>query len=178
MARDINDLSFDSETSFLTTIAFNSEPESESRKYANSDLVRDWLVMSALAGSGVPMNTDLDNAFGLAFNRLVEGLQTGLVQLDYAPIDRETLDIPPADHPHYMQALLYWSSRLECTTSVLVEAHARLGRSPTAENAGIATRRIEKEERLLGTWQGNAHGPHGTAETMPMFQTTEAFSKH
>ena len=163
-------LPFSSDTSFLTTVAIDTFADDKSCRYANSELVRDWLVMAALASSGVPMSAGLHNDFALAFNRLVCGLQQGLVQLDYAPIDRTTLDIPPADHPHYMQALLYWSSRLECTPSVLVEAHARLGKSPTARNARLATRRIEKEDRLVGTWLGDAQNPHGTAHTMPMLQ--------
>lgn len=149
------------------------------RTYANNELVRDWLVLRALAGSGVAMSGgDLQGDLGSAFARVAGGLANGAFELDYQPLDEDTVEIPAFDHPHHTQAMLYWSTRLGCTLSVLAEAHSRLGKSPTVEKACLAAKRIEKEERLTATWVGDAHGPYGTAHTMPMFQPTATQAMH
>ncbi|MDO9404744.1 MAG: hypothetical protein Q7T87_12000 [Polaromonas sp.] len=155
-------------TSGWNTLQFQDE-----RKYANNEMVREWLVLRALAGSGVQMSGgDLQGDLGAAFTKVREGLASGAFEIDYLPMDENTVDIPAFNHPHHTQAMLYWSTRLGCTLSVLAEAHSRLGKSPTVDKACLAAKRIEKEERLTATWRGDAHGPHGTAHTMPMFQPT------
>ncbi|RZJ16280.1 MAG: hypothetical protein EOO54_17265 [Haliea sp.] len=139
------------------------------RKFANNPLVRQWLVLRAIQSSGVQMyGRSLQKDLDFAFAEVAGAMGRGVIDMDYRPANPAAVDIPPFGHPHHIQAMLYWSTRLRCTLPVLTEAHERLGKCPSFESAGITVRRIEKEERLTATWANDVRRPHGMEPTMPM----------
>jgi hypothetical protein len=163
---------FSTETGRLAEI---TEPQ----KYVNSDAVRQWLVLMALSGkNNSPMTEDLSMGEALAFNNVCAGVQSGQIELDYAPANGQTLDIPRMDHPLYMQALLYWSTQLRCTVQVLAETHATLGSLPSLEQACTAVRQIEREAVITRSWRNSSKRRRSGGETIPMFQKTENQAKH
>ncbi len=75
--------------------------------YGASETVRELLVLLALSGSPLDRPDELERATSIAFGNVCHDISHGLVALGYRPFDLQTLDIPPIDHVHYMQALLY-----------------------------------------------------------------------
>ena len=113
--------------------------------YAASETVRELLVLLALSGSPLEKPAELERATAIAFGNVCHDIGHGLILMDYQPFDPQTLDIPPIDHPHHMQALLYWSCELGCTLSGLAEAHAQLGSHPRVAAVRAAMQRMDLE---------------------------------
>lgn len=161
--------------SSVSAFARLDDPDSAPpENYSKSQAVRAWLVYTALASNNLPMRPDLRASQKYAFRRVFEGLRRGLITLDFAPADEAVVEIPPINHPHYMQAMLYWCVRLDCNLSVLSEAYAQLGRAAPFEQMRVAAKRVQGEEKRARKvnkgWlrtEGHSSGP---AATMPMFR--------
>ncbi len=113
--------------------------------YGASEAVREWLVLLALSGSPLDRPDELERATSIAFANVCHDLSCGLVVMDYRPFDLQILNIPPIDHVHHMQELLYWSCELGCTLSRLAEAHAQLGSHPRVSAVRAAIGRMGSE---------------------------------
>ncbi|MDO9402578.1 MAG: hypothetical protein Q7T87_00945 [Polaromonas sp.] len=138
--------------------------------YSKSQDVRDWLVHTALAGNNIPLTPDLHASHAAAFRRAREGVRKGLIELDYAPADEQVVDVPPINHPHHMQAMLYWCVRLDCTLELMSEAYAQLGRGMAFDQVAVTVRRLEAEEsKNQRGWLRTRGRTISPAATMPMF---------
>ena len=140
--------------------------------YSRSGAVRDWLVYTALVGNNMPLTANMRASQEDAFARVFEGVRRGAITLDYSPAEDAVVDIPPINHPHYMQAMLYWCVRLDCTISVLSEAYAQLGRAAPVQHLRMTTRRVrieeEKTRKIDNGWQRTQGHSNGPAATLPM----------
>lgn len=141
----------------------------ETVPYARSEAVRELLVLLALSSSKVDMPKELGQAVAIAFGNVCHDLRHGLLALDYHPLDMGVMDIPSIDHPHYMQALLYWSNRADCTLDTLVDAHARLGSAPGVDSLLAAVKRISREALQGDSRTASTQRPRDVARTMLMF---------
>ena len=128
----------------------------------------------SLASSNVAMPADLQRALPLALEKVSQGVRSGMICLDYIPADARVVDIPVVSHPHYMQALMFWASRLDCTLERLVEAHARLGASPSIVNVSMVLAQIEREDAAPGTHFGSTMSAYQGQATMPVFANTRS----
>lgn len=146
----------------------------EPEHFRNSASVREALVLLALASSNVAMPADLQRALPLALEKVSQGVRSGMICLDYIPADARVVDIPVVSHPHYMQALMFWASRLDCTLERLVEAHARLGASPSIVNVSMVLAQIEREDAAPGTHFGSTMSAYQGQATMPVFANTRS----
>ncbi|MES2412875.1 MAG: hypothetical protein V4614_03685 [Pseudomonadota bacterium] len=123
-------------------------PDAQIQRYANSELVRQWLVLLALSSGKLNVDDEFKQRLAQAFSRVREGVRSGQVALDYRPADNQTLDMPKVSHPYYMQAVLYWSTRLDCNPAVFAEMHSLLGTSPSFEDATSTARQIQRGDRI------------------------------
>ena len=142
-----------------------------SSSFSESDSVKEWQLMLAASASATPGNTPTPRQIADAFDRVAYGVRHGLISIDYVPADAVSMDIPHVGHPHYMQAMVYWCVRLDCTLTVLCEAHARLGRSPSITNAQSAVQRVAHEETPV------ARQRSATPATVPMFERTRPYQR-
>lgn len=139
----------------------------EAIHYSRSEAVRDLLAMAELAKNDAAMGTEERMAMRDAFGKVMDGLRSGRLTLDYQPAaDGTTIDIPAVSHEHYMQALLYWCSRLKCTIPRLVDAYARLGARPTVEAMWAMVRRIEQEDAVAETAMASTAMPPDTRPSL------------
>lgn len=146
----------------------------ESQAYGASESVRELLVLLALSGSPLEKPAELERATAMAFANVCHDLWHGLILMDYQPFDPQTLDIPPIDHPHHMQALLYWSCELGCTLSGLAEAHAQLGSHPRVDAVRAAIKRMGTEASQGRTQAASTQRPAGVEPTRAMFADTHS----
>jgi hypothetical protein len=130
--------------------------------YTRSEAVRQLLTLVALTNDNAKAHPDMHVAMRGAFDNVMEGLRTGHLVLDYLPGAGAKVEIPPVSDPHYMQALLYWCSRLQCTLPRLVEAYARLGSQPSVEAMWATLRRIEQEDAVAETALASTRMPANT----------------
>lgn len=135
--------------------------------YTRSEAVRDLLALDQLEKSNASIGTDERMAMRDAFSKVMDGLRSGQLTLDYQPPeDGRTVDVPAASHEHYMQALLYWCSRLKCTIPRLVDAYSRLGARPTVEAMWAMVRRIEQEDAVAETAMASTAMPPDTRPSL------------
>lgn len=153
-------------------------PAGSARHFSNSDAVRQWLVLRALAEDSEGRKAGTPAALCEAYDRMAYGFRHDLIAIDYTPADDITLDIPNIDDPTYLQALVYWSVRMNCTLATLSEAHALLGANPSVDNASKAVARLEHEASCLDNWLGTLQMADPSPATVPMFEATRPVSKH
>ena len=145
-----------------------SKPTSE--PYSRSQDVRDWLVHTALAANNIPLTPALRASHATAFKRVCESVRQGRVKLDYEPLHDEVVDIPPINHAHHMQAMLYWCVRLDCTLALLSEAYAQLGRGVALSQVAATVKRLDDEESpAVKGWLRTLGRSISPAATIPMF---------
>lgn len=147
-------------------------PGPQPEHFRRSEVVRDALVLLALAGSNVALPNDLKQALPLALEKVSLGVKSGMICLDYVPSAARVVDIPVVSHPLYMQALIFWAARLDCTLERLVEAHARLGASPSVVNVSMVLAQIEREDAVPGTHFGSTMSAYHGQATRPTFANT------
>ncbi|MFC6282950.1 MULTISPECIES: hypothetical protein [Polaromonas] len=109
-------------------------PQNVEAHYSKSELVREFLVLHAFSGSRLSQVDRLEHAVAIAFDKVCRGIKQGLIELDYVPCESDRMNIPAIEHPHHMQALLYWCAQLGCTLHVLVDAYSTLGSTPSVES--------------------------------------------
>ncbi|RYX97015.1 MAG: hypothetical protein EOO28_04480 [Comamonadaceae bacterium] len=137
--------------------------------YRNSDTVLTWLVLFEVSKLHVVLPPALDHVLYVSFTNASQALRDGKIRIDYTPpVPETTFDLPEAKHPMYMQALLYWCTKFDCTPEVLVDAHSRLGRSATVARAFLEINGIKREE---GRGEGGSR-PGSNIGTMPAFLAT------
>lgn len=134
--------------------------------YGASETVRELLVLLALSGSPLDRPDELERATAIAFANVCHDLSCGLVAMDYHPFDPQTLDIPPIDHAHHMQALLYWSCELGCSLTSLTEAYAQLGSYPRVEAVKAILQRIATEDAQRRTRPATTQRFEGPGEPL------------
>ena len=149
-------------------------PAGSARHYTNSDSVRQWLVLRALSGDAEGQKAASQQALDMAFDRMAYGFKHELIELDYSPADGVTLDIPNIDDPTYLQAMVFWSVRMNCTLSTLSEAHALLGSHPSVKNTCRAVARLEHDAASDDRWAGTLQVGTDTPPTIAMFESTRA----
>ncbi len=142
--------------------------------YGSSDDVRELLALLAVPVNGMELADELQRARDAAFSNVIAKIGQGLIELDYQPFEKGTVDIPAIDHPHYMQALLYWSTLLHCTPAQLVDVYARLGSLASAESVFGLLRRIREEELVAGSTTEPTQRPQNLESTQPIFANTSA----
>jgi hypothetical protein len=140
----------------------------EAQAYGASEAVRELLVLLALSNSQLEKPAELEQATAMAFGNVCHDMKHGLVLLDYQPLDPQTLDIPPTDHPQHMQALLYWSCQLDCTLSGLAEAHAQLGSHPRVSAVRAVMQRMVSEASKVRMQAASTQRPADVVPTMAM----------
>lgn len=88
-------------------------PQNVEAHYSKSELVREFLVLHAFSGSRLSQVDRLEHAVAIAFDKVCRGIKQGLIELDYVPCESDRMNIPAIEHPHHMQALLYWCAQLD-----------------------------------------------------------------
>ncbi|MDO9405582.1 MAG: hypothetical protein Q7T87_16230 [Polaromonas sp.] len=136
--------------------------------YSDSDLVLTWLVLFEVSSLHVALPPALEHVLDIAFKKVVKAFAEDRIKIDYVPKSTQTLDLPDARSPMYMQALLYWCAKLDCTPDVLFDAYARLGRSSPASKAYLMVSSLKKDhqDRRGGSTAAPGEG------TMPVFLAT------
>ncbi|MEO6017712.1 MAG: hypothetical protein ABIP46_10675 [Polaromonas sp.] len=142
--------------------------------YYSSEDIHQLLALLELPADGSPSGEELQQARDAAFSHVIALVRKGLIELDFQPFEHGTVDIPGIDHPHYMQALLYWSALLDCTPTQLVDAYARLGSMASAESVFGLLKSIRKEELLAATSVQPTQRPRSMQTTQPAFANTTA----
>lgn len=135
--------------------------------YRHSEDVRHFLVLLALRTGTRDLSQELRAALPVALGRVIAGLQSGHILIDYSPQYADRVDIPTMNHAHYMQALLYWTARLDCSMERLAEAHARLGKAPKVAHVQHMIEQIENEENLADTHMGSTHQEDDAPDELP-----------
>ncbi|RYX91124.1 MAG: hypothetical protein EOO28_27040 [Comamonadaceae bacterium] len=163
--------------SSVSAFGWNDGADSAPEHYSRSQYVRDWLVYTALAGNNMPLTAHLRASQSGAFERVCNGVRRGTITLDYAPANDAIVEMPPINHPHHMQAMLYWCVRIDCSMSVLSEAYAQLGRSASLDQIRQVSKRVRQEEERERArkqsdkgWMRTQGHSNGAAATMPMFR--------
>lgn len=154
----------------------------EPQAYGASEAVREWLVLLALSGSALERPAELERATAVALGNVCDDISHDLLLMDYQPFDPQTLDIPPIDHPQYMQALLYWRCELGWTLPRLAEAHAQLGSHPRVWAVRAAMRRMGREDAQDRTQAASTQRPADVAATTtkvsPVCEGTQSLLAH
>lgn len=140
--------------------------------YSKSEPVLTWLVLSEVSNIPSELPEALQHVLESAFHRVARELREGRIELDYTPPSDFMLDIPAAQDPQYMQALLYWSTKFDCTPGVLVEAHARLGRLASVAHAFLTIAGIKEEDQRSDKECGTTFCPTDMPPTLAMFAHT------
>jgi hypothetical protein len=78
-------------------------------------------------------------------------IRSGRLLLDYAPAHPDAVSLPGVDDMHYMQAVLYWSGRLDGPLPRVIEACARAGDGASLAIVAQTMARIELENRMSQT---------------------------
>ncbi|RYX92053.1 MAG: hypothetical protein EOO28_23580 [Comamonadaceae bacterium] len=141
--------------------------------FTTSEQVREYLVLKALdSASAIP--ADLSRAHDAAFAAVCDGIRAGKIIIDYQPEASGCVDMPAVDHPHYMQAVLYWCAELGCMPGKLVEAHARLGQFASRGLLVDMLGRIEVEEAQQSTNFNSTFSWRDAPRTIPLAAPAES----
>lgn len=135
--------------------------------FTTSEQVREYLVLKAL-DSASAMPADLSRAHDAAFAAVCDAIRAGKILIDYQPEASGCVDMPAVDHPHYMQAVLYWCAEFGCMPGKLVEAHARLGQFASRGLLVDMLGRIDVEETQQSTNFNSTFSWRDAPRTIPM----------
>lgn len=140
--------------------------------YKLSRDVHELLVLLTLSGGSGDSTDEVQTAMDAALHNVIGQIASGLIELDYHPEDKQTVNIPAIDHPHYMQALLYWSTLLDCRPAQLADAYARLGRQASAESVAALVKVIATEETMAAATVNQTSRFAEAQSTLPTFANT------
>lgn len=145
--------------------------------YTQSRDVHELLVLLTLSGGSGDSNDEVQTAMDTALRNVIGQIADGLIELDYQPEDKQTVNIPAIDHPHYMQALLYWSTLLDCRPAQLADAYARLGSQASTESVAALVKVIGAEEAMaLATTEQSSRFAEAQS-TLPTFANTSPMKR-
>ncbi|RYG12616.1 MAG: hypothetical protein EON92_07825 [Burkholderiales bacterium] len=137
--------------------------------YSDSDLALTWLVLFEVSTLHVALPPALEHVLEVAFQQVISALRADKIKIDYVPQSPQVLDLPNARSPLYMQALLYWCAKLDCSPHILVDAYSRLGRSSPVSQAFLMVSNLKQEDENR---RGRSTRGPDRAGTMPVFLAT------